>query len=44
VYEKGQVYDFYKDIREITQTAKNEAFVIDAYPDAEVLDLYLEKL
>jgi len=44
VYEKGQVYDFYKDIREITQTAKNEAFVIDAYPDEEVLDLYLEKL
>jgi len=44
VYEKGMVYDFYTDIREITQTAKNEAFVIDAYPDEEVLDLYLEKL
>ena len=44
VYEKGQVYDFYKDIREITQLAKHEAFLVDAYPDEEVLDLYLEKV
>jgi len=44
VYEKGQVYDFYKDIREITQQAKSEVFLIDAYPDEEVLDLYLEKI
>ena len=44
VYEKGQVYDFYKDIREITQQARNEVFLIDAYPDEEVLNLYLEKI
>jgi hypothetical protein len=44
VYEKGQVYDFYKDIRDITQLAKAEVFLIDAYPDEEVLDLYLEKV
>jgi len=44
VYEKGQVYDFYKDIREITQQVKAEVFLIDAYPDEEVLDLYLEKI
>jgi len=43
VYEKGYVYDFYKDIREITQQAKNEVFLIDAYPDEDVLNLYLEK-
>ena len=44
VYQKGQVYDFYKDIRDITTQAKNEVFLIDAYPDEEVLDLYLEKV
>jgi len=44
VYEKGQVYDFYKDIKDITQLAKNEVFLVDAYPDEEVLDLYLEKV
>jgi hypothetical protein len=44
VYEKGQVYDFYKDIREITVQAKSEAFLVDAYPDEEVLDLYIEKV
>ena len=44
VYEGGQVYDFYKDIREITNRAKNEVYLVDAYPNEEVLDLYLEKL
>ncbi len=43
IYQKGQVYDFYKDIRDITQQAKREVFLVDAYPDEEVLDLYLEK-
>jgi hypothetical protein len=44
VYEKGQIYDFYKDIREITQSAKNEAFLVDAYVNEEALDLYLDKI
>lgn len=44
VYEKGQIYDFYKDIRDITQTVKNEIFLIDAYADEEALNLYLEKI
>jgi hypothetical protein len=44
VYEKGQIYDFYTDIREITQQAKNEVFLIDAYPDEDVLNLYIEKV
>ena len=44
VYEKGQVYDFYKDILDITKLAKNEVFFVDAYPDEEVLNLYLEKI
>ena len=44
VYPKGHIYDFYKDIRNITKDAKNEVFVIDAYVDEELLNLYLEKI
>jgi len=44
VYEKGQVYDVYKDIRDITTPAKSEVFLVDAYPDEDVLNLYLEKI
>jgi len=44
VYPKGHVYDFYRDIREITKDAKNEVFLIDAYPDEDVLNLYIEKI
>jgi hypothetical protein len=44
VYEKGQVYDFYTDIRDITKQAKSEVFLIDAYADEEILNLYLEKI
>jgi len=43
-YEKGQIYDFYKDIREITQSAKNEVFLVDSYVAEEALDLYLDKI
>lgn len=44
VYPKGHVYDFYKDIRQITKNAEREVFVIDAYVNEELLDLYLEKI
>ena len=44
VYEKGETYAFYKDIKEITQTAKTEIFLIDAFVDEEALDLYLDKI
>jgi len=44
IYEKGQVYDVYKDIREIVQSVENEVFLVDAYVDEETLDLYLEKI
>ncbi len=44
VYPKGHIYDFYKDIRDITKEAKNEVFVIDAYVDEDLLNLYLEKI
>jgi len=44
VYPKGFIYDFYKDILEITKEAKTEVFVIDAYVDEELLNLYLKKI
>lgn len=44
VYEKGQIYDFYKDIRDITQKVENEVFLVDAYADEEALNLYLKKI
>jgi hypothetical protein len=44
VYEKGETYVFYRDIREITALAKSRVLLIDAYPDEEVLDLYLDKI
>ena len=44
VYPKGHIYDFYKDVREITKDAQSEVFVIDAYVDEELLNLYLEKI
>jgi len=44
VYPKGHTYDYYNDIRDITKDAKSEVFVIDAYVDEELLNLYLEKI
>lgn len=44
VYDKGQVYDFYKDIKAISLTANTEFFLVDSYVDEEVLDLYIAKL
>lgn len=44
VYPKGHIYDFYKDVRDITKDAKSEVFIIDAYVDEELLNLYLEKI
>ena len=44
VYPKGHVYDFYKNVLEIIKNVKNEVFLIDSFPNEEVLNLYLEKI
>ena len=44
VYKPGEIYDFYRDIKKITLSAKNEVFVIDAYAHEDIIDLYLDKL
>lgn len=44
VYPPGHIYDFYKDIKIITLSAKKEVFVIDAYASEDIIDLYLDNL
>ena len=44
IYGKGEIYDFYRDIRDITKNAKNEVFLVDSYVDEEALDLYIDKI
>ncbi len=44
VYKAGEIYDLYKDIKSIISTAKQEVFVIDAYANEDIIDLYLDKL
>ena len=44
VYDKGQVYYFYTDIREITKNVQKEVLIMDAYADEDLLVLYLEKI
>jgi hypothetical protein len=44
VYDKGQMYEFYKDIKQISSNASTEVFLVDSYVDEEVLDLYIANL
>lgn len=44
VYHPGQVYELYRDIKTIIESAKNEVLIIDTYANEEVIDLYLGKL
>jgi hypothetical protein len=40
VYEPGQEYEFYRDLKSILATAQQEIFVIDPYLNAEIFDAY----
>ena len=40
VYEPGQEYEFYRDLKSILATAQREIFVIDPYLNAEIFDVY----
>jgi len=40
VYEPGQEYEFYRDLKSILATARQEIFVIDPYLNAEIFDAY----
>lgn len=40
VYEPGEEYEFYRDLKSILATAQQEIFVIDPYLNAEIFDVY----
>ena len=40
VYEPGQEYEFYRDVKSILSQARNEIFVIDPYISDEMFDVY----
>ena len=44
VYAGGEAYTVYKDLREIIGAATTSVFIVDAYADEEIFDLYLEKV
>jgi hypothetical protein len=44
VYESGEQYDFYRDLSSLIVTATHEIFIVDAYLDEEVFNLYVGKV
>lgn len=40
VYEAGEEYEFYHDVKSILSMAQKEIFVIDPYVSAEIFDVY----
>jgi len=44
VYNPGQSYEFYDDIKKLISSSKSEVFLIDSYATEDIIDLYLSKL
>lgn len=44
IYASGQQYNVYKDLKEMVKKSKKEIFIIDAYPDASLFDLYVDSI
>lgn len=44
VYEPGDEYAFYRDLSSLIQGATQEVFIVDAYLDEQVFNLYLSKV
>ncbi|MDD5473842.1 MAG: hypothetical protein PHU34_06800 [Candidatus Methanoperedens sp.] len=44
IYDKGENYDIYKDIRTIVKKAATEVFIVDGYPDENIYQLYLDEI
>ena len=42
IYNSGQQYNVYKDLKKLVLKAKKEVFIIDAYPDPSLFDLYID--
>ncbi len=44
VYPAGRDYDFYRDFKQIMQSAKTSIMIVDPYVDEDLFDLYVSKL
>lgn len=44
VYEQGEEYAFYRDLSGVVQTANKEVFIVDAYLDEQLFNLYVDKV
>ena len=44
VYEAGDEYAFYRDLSSIVATATKEIFIVDAYLDEKIFNLYVDKV
>lgn len=44
IYAPGEQYAFYKDLKEIVSGAAREVFIVDAYANEEIFDLYVDKI
>jgi len=43
-YDRGEQYDFYKDIKKLIQIAKVKIFIVDSYIDQDLFEVYLDKI
>lgn len=43
-YSSGEKYDFWKDVKNVIRGAKKEVFIVDAYPDKEMFELYADEV
>jgi hypothetical protein len=43
-YGPGEQYDFYRDLSTLMETATREIFIIDAYLDEKLFNLYVDKV
>jgi hypothetical protein len=44
VYEPGEQYAFYRDLSSLIVTATQDIFIVDAYLDEQVFNLYVDKV
>ena len=44
MYEAGDEYAFYRDLSSIVATATKEIFIVDAYLDEKIFNLYVDKV
>jgi hypothetical protein len=44
VYEPGEEYEFYRDVRACLKLAQKEVFVVDPYLSTEIFDLYAQAI